>query len=70
MNILFLTQSKTLSVFFDVALAAEKSASTDKVGFYIADSDFYRRFKIPSVVTEDIHSMESDRAGGKITLLD
>lgn len=45
MNILFLTQSETLSVFFDVAMAIRDKTGLSKVGFYVADSAFYDKFK-------------------------
>lgn len=45
MNVLFLTQSKTLSVFYDLACTIKGMTSLQKAGFYIADSAFYDKFK-------------------------
>lgn len=45
MNVLFLTQSKTLSVFYDLACAIKDRTILGKTGFYIADSAFYDKFK-------------------------
>jgi hypothetical protein len=45
LNILFLTQGKSLSVFYDVARSIGKKANLGKVGFYIADSAFFNQFK-------------------------
>lgn len=36
MNILFLTQSKTLAVFYDVMRAIREKADVKEVGFYLA----------------------------------
>ena len=45
MNALFLTQGKGLKVFYELMLIMKKSVEFDKVGFYIADSLYYRNFK-------------------------
>jgi hypothetical protein len=45
LNILFLTQGKSLSVFYDVACSIGEKISLGKVGFYIADSAFFNQFK-------------------------
>jgi hypothetical protein len=45
MNFLFLTQSKTLEVFYRVMRALDGRTDLGKVGFYIADSTFYDTFK-------------------------
>lgn len=45
MNIIFLTQSKTLSLFYDLMQNLREKIEIEKVGFYIADSAFYDRFK-------------------------
>ena len=45
MNFIFLTQSKTLSVFFDVAQSIGETALGNKNGFYISDSPFYNKYK-------------------------
>jgi hypothetical protein len=45
LNILFLTQSKTLSVFYDIVSTLRKRAEVERVGFYIADSSFFDKFK-------------------------
>ena len=45
MNFIFLTQSRTLSVFLDVAQAIAETAPGNKNGFYIADSSFFNKYK-------------------------
>ena len=45
MNILFLTQSGTLDVFHDVADVLKHSNQIDKLGYYIADKDRFKKFK-------------------------
>ncbi len=45
MNILFMTQSSSLDMFYQLMLSMKKSISVDKVGFYVTDSSFYSRFK-------------------------
>ncbi len=44
MNALFMTQSKSLEMFYDVMRAMNKSSALDKVGFYVADSRFFKEF--------------------------
>ncbi|UCC95524.1 MAG: hypothetical protein JSW40_01935 [Candidatus Omnitrophota bacterium] len=44
MNIIFLTQSKTLEVFCDVSLSLSKKRSLGRVGFYVTDSEFFKSF--------------------------
>ena len=45
MNVLFMTQSGSLELFYDVAQALSKSGGLEKVGFYISDSQFFDSFK-------------------------
>jgi hypothetical protein len=45
MNILFLTQSGSLALFYDVAKVVSKKGQLDKAGFYLSDSRFYNTFK-------------------------
>ncbi len=45
MNLLFLTQSQTLDVFYEVMLAMGVRTDVGRVGFYVADSAFYDEFK-------------------------
>ncbi len=45
MNILFLTQSRSLAVFYDVMSCLKESGRMSGAGFYIADSSFYNTFK-------------------------
>lgn len=45
MNALFFTQSSSLDMFYNLMLAMKKSISLEKVGFYVADSRFFKEFK-------------------------
>ena len=45
MKILFLTQSKTLAVFYNVMQTLKASSRISGGAFYIADSDFYNKFR-------------------------
>lgn len=45
MNILFLTQGKTLSVFYDLANQMGEKVHLEKIGLYIADSVFFNQFR-------------------------
>jgi len=45
MNLLFLTQSQTLDVFYEVMLGMGVRTDLGRVGFYVADSAFYDEFK-------------------------
>ena len=45
MNVLFMTQSSTLSVFYDLMRAMRDAASLERIGFYAADSRYFRSFK-------------------------
>ena len=45
MNIIFLTQGSTLSVFYDVMTSLRKNVKFDNIGFYISDSAYYDKFK-------------------------
>lgn len=45
MNYLFLTQSRTLSVFHNIAHMLHQSDDSHKIGYYIADSAFYHAFQ-------------------------
>ncbi len=55
MNILFLTQNKTLELFYNTMLSIDDQTSIDKVGFYVADSSFYVSFikSNPEIITSD-----------------
>ena len=44
MNFLFLTQSQTLSAFYDLSQMLMASNDADNIGFYISDSVFYRKY--------------------------
>ena len=45
MNALFFTQSSSLDMFYNLMLAMKKSISLEKIGFYMADSRFFKEFK-------------------------
>jgi len=45
MNALFFTQSSSLDVFYHLAQAMRKTAPLEKIGFYTADSRYFREFK-------------------------
>ena len=45
MNIIFLTQSRTLSLFHDVAKAMHHQNAVEKIGFYLSDSTFFRIYR-------------------------
>lgn len=45
MNVIFLTQSNTLSLFYNLLKTFREKTEVDKVGFYIADSKFYNTFQ-------------------------
>ena len=45
MNAVFLTQSSSLTMFYDLMLALREPLELDRVGFYVSDSRFYRQFK-------------------------
>ena len=45
MNALFFTQSSSLDMFYNLMLAIKKSISLEKIGFYVADSRFFKEFK-------------------------
>ena len=45
MNCLFLTQSATLPLFFDLCAYLKASAMAGRAGFYISDGKFYRRYR-------------------------
>jgi len=55
MKILFMAQSKTLSVFFETAELMIKSGHFESAGFYISDSAFFHSFqkKHPALVSGD-----------------
>ena len=44
MNCLFLTQSRTLSAFFQIAQIWTEAENTTRTGFYVSDSMFFRKF--------------------------
>ncbi|MGH7830308.1 MAG: hypothetical protein ACREP8_09020, partial [Candidatus Binatia bacterium] len=44
MNVLFLTQSLSLSVFYDVAKIFEARGSLSRAGFYVSDPAYFERF--------------------------
>jgi hypothetical protein len=45
MNFLFLTQNKTLSIFFGVAKALADSGNLNDAGFYLSDSSYFDAFE-------------------------
>jgi len=45
MNVIFFTQSKGLVAFYRLMLSMRKFVAFDKVGFYVADSKFFKEFK-------------------------
>lgn len=46
MNWLFLTQSRTLSVFYDIFKRYEETGLSGQTGFYVSDSAYYHEFSI------------------------
>ncbi len=44
MNVLFLTQSTTLKVFYDLMQQLKKSLQLEKIGFFISDSAYFLKF--------------------------
>lgn len=46
MNAIFLTQSGSLDLFFHLMKAMDNIDPLEKVGFYVADSRFFNRFKV------------------------
>lgn len=45
MNSLFFTQGSSLDMFYNLMLAMRKYISLEKIGFYVADSRFFKKFK-------------------------
>ena len=45
MNSLFFTQGSSLDMFYNLMLAMRKFISLEKIGFYVADSRFFKKFK-------------------------
>jgi hypothetical protein len=58
MNFLFLTQSKTLSVFFDLEKTIRKTIPVGKTAFYISDSIFFYQYaKQNPEITSDTYEL-------------
>ena len=45
MNVIFLTQNKTLSLFYNIVKMCGNDYNLKKIGFYLADSEYYQYFK-------------------------
>ena len=45
MNVIFLTQSSSLDVFYNLMQAMRDFMPLNKIGFYVADSMFFKQFK-------------------------
>ena len=45
MNVLFLTQSSSLDMFYNLMQAMKEFIPINKVGFYVADSRYFKQFK-------------------------
>ena len=58
MNTLFLTQGKSLALFYDLMRYMKQTTDIDQAGFYVADASFYTSFvqANPDIVSsDDIH---------------
>ncbi len=60
MNILFLTQSNTLSLFYDILKEFKNMTDVGMAGFYIADSRYYNTFikEQPSILSENLELLK------------
>lgn len=60
MNALFMTQSNSLEMFYDVMQAMNESLALEKVGFYVADSRFFNEFvkKHPQIESGSLYLLK------------
>jgi len=58
MNVLFLTQSLSLDMFYNLMQIMKEAMDLDKVGFHVSDSRFFKHFKKDHPEIESFHILK------------
>ena len=58
MNVLFLTQSLSLDMFYNLMQIMKESMDLDKVGFHVSDSRFFKQFRKDHPGIESFHILK------------
>lgn len=67
MNIIFLTQSSSLELFYHISQTLKENAEMNQIGFYLSDSSFFEKFKKvnPDLINSSYHLLKEWEIIGK-----